>query len=166
MQDGIDFRGMLFPGLMLTADGPKVLELNARFGDPETQVLLPRLRDDLLPLLEAAADGRLDAVAAPEFDPRPAVCVILASGGYPETYPIDLPIAGLDETSAAGVQVFHAGTRLAADGFSVVTAGGRVLGVTALGHDLADARARAYAAAERIEFGGRQLRRDIGSATR
>ncbi len=165
--EGIDFRGMLFPGLMITADGPKVLELNARFGDPETQVLLPRLRDDLLPLLEAAAAGRLDAVAAPEFDPRPAVCVILASGGYPEAYPIGVPISGLEGGELEpGVQIFHAGTRLeepAAGGRSVVTSGGRVLGVTALGQDLEDARARAYAAAARIGFEGCHLRRDIGA---
>ncbi len=164
LKDGIDFRGMLFPGLMLTADGPKVLELNARFGDPETQVLLPRLRSDLLPLLEAAADGRLDTVAAPEFDPRPAVCVILASSGYPETYPTGLPISGLEKNVAADVQIFHAGTRMESDGCTVVTSGGRVLGVSALGRDLADARARAYAAAERIGFEGRHLRRDIGGA--
>lgn len=161
--EGIDFRGMLFPGLMLTADGPKVLELNARFGDPETQVLLPRLRSDLLPLLEAAADGRLDRVPAPEFDPRPTVCVILASGGYPEAYPTDLPIRGLEENKEVGVQIFHAGTRLEADGCTIVTAGGRVLGISALGRDLADARVRAYAVAARIEFEGRHLRRDIGS---
>ena len=161
--ENIHFQGMLFPGLMLTATGPQVLEFNARFGDPETQVLLPRLRTDLLTVLEAVIDGRLHEVAL-EWDPRPAVCVILASGGYPAAYPVGKPVTGLDELAVQAdpdVFVFHAGTRLA-DG-QTVTSGGRVLGVTALGSDLADARTRAYAAAERITFEGRYLRRDIAA---
>ena len=160
----IDFRGLLFPGLMLTADGPKLLELNARFGDPETQVLLPRMRGDLLPALEAAAAGRLDELPPLAFDPRPAVCVVLASAGYPGSLRIvGRPIDGLDADFGPDVYLFHAGTKRDADGRTVVTAGGRVLGVTALGHDLADARARAYAAAGRIGFEGKQMRGDIGA---
>ncbi len=163
--EGIRFQGMLFPGLMLTAEGPQVLEFNARFGDPETQVLLPRLKSDLLPVLEAVIDGNLNDVQL-EWDPRPAVCVILASGGYPGSYPTGQAIGGLDEVQAEGARsndlfVFHAGTKFV-DG-KTVTSGGRVLGVTALGNDLADARARAYAAAERITFEGRHLRRDIAA---
>ncbi len=156
------FQGLLFPGLMLTAAGPRVLEFNARFGDPETQVILPRLRSDLLPILEATVDGRLDAVEM-EWDPRPAVCVILASAGYPESYETGKPISGLEAVSseADDLFVFHAGTRL--DGERTVTAGGRVLGVTALGRDLAEARSRAYEAAERITFDGRYFRRDVAA---
>ncbi len=160
--ENIDFRGLLFPGLMLTADGPKLLELNARFGDPETQVLLPRLRGDLLPALEATASGRLDGLPPLEFDPRPAVCVVLASAGYPGAYDPGKPIAGLDADFGPDVHLFHAGTRRTADG-RTLTAGGRVLGVTALGGDLADARARAYAAAGQIRFEGKQMRGDIGA---
>ena len=162
--ENIHFQGMLFPGLMLTATGPQVLEFNARFGDPETQVLLPRLKTDLLTVLEAVIDGRLSEIEL-AWDPRPAVCVVLASGGYPAAFPIGQPIAGLDEVAAQAdpdVFVFHAGTRL--DNGQTVTSGGRVLGVTALGSDLADARARAYAAAGHITFEGRYLRRDIAAA--
>lgn len=158
-QDGIDFHGLLFPGVMLTADGPKVLEFNARFGDPETQALLPRLRGDLLPALEAAIDGRLDRLSL-EWDPRPSVCVILVSGGYPGAYETGRPISGLDAALPQDVFVFHAGTASAADG-SVVTSGGRVLGVTALGDSVEEARGRAYAAAEGIRFEGRRFRTDI-----
>ena len=156
------FQGLLFPGLMLTAAGPRVLEFNARFGDPETQVILPRLRSDLLPVLEATIDGRLDTVEM-EWDTRPAVCVVLASAGYPGTYETGKVISGLETVAAESddLFVFHAGTRL--DGERIVTSGGRVLGVTALGHDLADARSRAYEAAERITFDGRYLRRDIAA---
>ena len=162
--EGILFQGLLFPGLMLTAEGPQVLEFNARFGDPETQVLLPRLKSDLLLVLEAVLDGRLHEIEL-EWDPRPAVCVILASGGYPAAYATGKVIAGLDAVEAGAadgeVFVFHAGTKVV-DG-QTVTAGGRVLGVTALGHDLAAARARAYGAAERITFEGRHLRHDIAA---
>ena len=161
--EGIRFQGMLFPGLILTESGPQVLEFNARFGDPETQVLLPRLKNDLLPVLEAVLDGRLAEIKL-EWDPRPAVCVILASGGYPAPYPTGQVIAGLEEPTQAAdgaLFVFHAGTRTV-DG-QTVTSGGRVLGVVALGNDLAAARARAYAAADRISFAGRHLRRDIAA---
>ncbi len=158
--DGLEFRGMLFPGLMLTADGPKVLEFNCRFGDPETQVLVCRLESDLLELLEATVDGRLDG-QNPVWSDRSAVCVVLASGGYPGDYEKNKPISGLAETSAlADVQVFHAGTRL--EGGQVRTNGGRVLGVTALGSDLASARAKAYEAADGIFFDQMQRRGDIG----
>ena len=160
-KDGIPYRGMLFPGLMLTAEGPKVLEFNCRWGDPETQVLVRRLKSDLLPLLEATAEGKLSTVA-PEWDSRTAVCVILASGGYPGSYEKGKPIAGLEEASKLdGVEIFHAGTR-SRDG-GVVTNGGRVLGVTALGENLAGARATAYGAADRISFDGLQRRKDIGA---
>lgn len=158
-RDGIDFRGLLFPGVMLTAEGPKVLEFNARFGDPETQALLPRLRSDLLPALEATIDGSLDRLQL-EWDPRPSVCVILVSGGYPGAYPTGRPITGLDVALPKDVFVFHAGTTRGADG-RTVTSGGRVLGVTALGESVGEARARAYAAAEGIRFEGSYLRHDI-----
>jgi len=156
-RDGLDYRGMLFPGLMITADGPKVLEFNCRFGDPETQVLLTRLDSDLVDLLEATIDGRLAHVPA-RWKPESAVCVILASGGYPGTYASGKPITGLDRV-ADDITVFHAGTKR--DSGELVTAGGRVLGVTALAGDLATAREKAYAAVEGIAFEGRQFRRDI-----
>ena len=156
-RDGLDFRGMLFPGLMITADGPKLLEFNCRFGDPETQVLLTRLDSDLVELLEATIDGHLASVQA-KWKTESAVCVILASGGYPGSYASGLPISGLDHV-ADDITVFHAGTKR--DGGNIVTAGGRVLGVTALAGDLATAREKAYAAVEAIAFEGRQFRRDI-----
>ena len=160
--ENLRFQGLLFPGLMLTARGPSVLEFNARFGDPETQVILPRLRSDLLPLLEATVDGRLDRVEA-DWDTRPAVCVVLASAGYPGPYETGKIITGLETVppDSEDLFVFHAGTRL--EGGKVVTSGGRVLGVTALGRDLAEARSRAYEAADRIAFEGRYLRRDIAA---
>jgi len=156
---GIPFHGVLYAGLMLTADGPKVLEFNVRFGDPETQAILPRLRSDLLDLLErATVPGGLDG-AALDWSPDAAVTVVLASRGYPESSSKGDVISGLDEVPAA-VHVTHAGTARSDDG-TIVTAGGRVLNVTALGTDLAEARAAAYAAADMIEFDGKQLRRDI-----
>ncbi|HET9094136.1 MAG TPA: phosphoribosylamine--glycine ligase [Solirubrobacteraceae bacterium] len=157
---GITFHGVLYAGLMLTPGGPRVLEFNARFGDPETQAILPRLRTDLLGLLTAAAAGGegLEGVTL-EWDQRPAVTVVLASGGYPESSSSGDVITGLDGVGAA-VLVTHAGTGRDAEG-RVVTAGGRVLSVTALGRDVAAARAAAYAAADGISFAGRQLRRDI-----
>jgi phosphoribosylamine---glycine ligase len=158
-RDGLDFRGMLFPGLMVTTDGPKVLEFNCRFGDPETQVLLPRLESDLVELLEATIDGRLAEVKA-QWKPQTAVCVVLASGGYPGSYATGKPIAGLD-AKADGVTVFHAGTR--SENGRIVTSGGRVLGVTALADDLPAARARAYSAVDGINFEGRHFRRDIAA---
>jgi phosphoribosylamine---glycine ligase len=159
--DGIPFRGMLFPGLMLTESGPKVLEFNCRFGDPETQVLVRRLRSDLLDLLEACVD---DAVAAqqPEWDDRAAVCVILASRGYPGAYEKGKIIEGLPEAAEiADVVVFHAGTKQ--DGQRILTNGGRVLGVSALGADRASARKLAYHAADTIRFDQMQRREDIGA---
>ena len=156
---GTPFHGVLYAGLMLTEVGPKVLEFNVRFGDPETQAVLPRLRSDLLDLLlRAARPGGL-AGAELEWDPRPAVTVVLASRGYPEDPVTGDPISGLDAVGE-GVEVTHAGT-LEGPGGEVLTAGGRVLNVTALGDDAAAARAAAYAAADMIEFEGKQLRRDI-----
>ncbi|HEY5704001.1 MAG TPA: phosphoribosylamine--glycine ligase [Terrimicrobiaceae bacterium] len=160
--DGIGFRGMLFPGLMLTEEGPKVLEFNCRFGDPETQVLLRRLRSDLLDLLEACVDGSL-ATQRPQWDERAAVCVVLASGGYPGAFEKGKVIEGLDEACAVkDVVVFHAGTKQ--DGQRVVTNGGRVLGVSALGVDRDAARALAYRAADTIRFDQIQRREDIGAS--
>jgi phosphoribosylamine--glycine ligase len=156
---GIAFHGVLYAGLMLAADGVKVLEFNARFGDPETQAILPRLKSDLLELLAAAATtGGLDGIEL-EWDPDCAVTVVLASAGYPESSSAGDVISGLDG-AAADVAVTHAGTALNEQG-ETVTAGGRVLSVTALGADTAAARSTAYAALETIDFPGRQLRRDI-----
>ena len=156
---GIPFHGVLYAGLMMAADGFKVLEFNVRFGDPETQAILPRLRTDLLALLEAATvPGGLDDVAL-EWAPEMAVTVVLASKGYPASSSSGDVITGLAEVPA-GVFVTHAGTARTPSG-KLVTAGGRVLNVTALGRDAADARARAYAAADMIEFDGKQFRGDI-----
>jgi phosphoribosylamine--glycine ligase len=155
----IVFRGLLFPGLMITDEGPSVLEFNCRFGDPETQVILPRLKSDLLSLLMATASGELRDLAI-EWDDRAAVTVVLASGGYPNKYETGKPISGLAEAAKLGdVHVFHAGTRRANG--EIVTAGGRVLAVTALGKTVAAARTKAYAAASHIEFEGCHYRRDI-----
>lgn len=157
------FRGLLYAGLMSTSQGLRVLEFNVRFGDPETQPLLMRLRTDLLGLLEAVADDRLDEFAADglDWDPRPAVSVVLASGGYPGPFQKGKVISGLDEAAKLpDVKVFHAGTRVEHN--RVVTDGGRVLAVTALGDDIADARAKAYAAVDKIRFAGMFYRKDIG----
>jgi phosphoribosylamine--glycine ligase len=156
------FNGVLFAGLMLTNQGPRVLEFNCRFGDPECQVILMRLRADLLDLLEAVADERLGEFpdGGLAFDPRPAVCVVMCSGGYPGKYETGKPIAGLDAAAELrDVKVFHAGTK-EANG-RVVTDGGRVLAVTALGDDLAAAKARAYEAVKLIQFPGVHYRTDI-----
>jgi phosphoribosylamine--glycine ligase len=159
--DGLDFRGMLFPGMMLTKEGPRVLEFNCRFGDPETQVLLPRLRTDIVDLLEASIDGRLHT-QNPKWNTNATVCVVMASGGYPGSYETGRTISGLEVAeNAPGVTVFHAGTRL--DGDRLVTAGGRVIGVTAMGTTLSDARKAAYDAVEKIQFDGNYFRRDIGA---
>ncbi len=157
------FRGVLYAGLMVTGQGPRVLEFNVRFGDPETQPLLMRLRTDLLDLLDAAVDDRLDEFADKlEWDPRPAVCVVLCSKGYPGPFEKGLLINGLAEAAAmSDVKVFHAGTRR--DGDRVLTDGGRVLGVTALGATLADAQRRAYEAVGKINFAGAFFRRDIAA---
>jgi phosphoribosylamine--glycine ligase len=151
------FKGLLYAGIMYTKSGPKVLEFNCRFGDPETQPLMLRLKSDLIPVLQATIDERLDDVAM-EWDPRAAVCIVMASGGYPGSYETGYEIAGLDPADAV---VFHAGTQLKDGKF--VTAGGRVLGVTALGADVADARDRAYAAARKIGFRGAHFRTDIAA---
>lgn len=159
--DHLPFSGMLFPGLMMTPDGPKVLEFNCRFGDPETQSLMRRLKSDLLDLIEATIDGKLFSVT-PEWETRAAVCIVLASGGYPGPIEKGKIITGIEAASSdPDVVVFHAGTA-AKDG-KIVTNGGRVLGVTALGDTLEEARAKAYAAADKISFEGKQLRRDIGA---
>jgi phosphoribosylamine--glycine ligase len=158
-KEGIAYRGLLYPGLMITSDGPRVLEFNCRFGDPETQALLPRMKSDLPPLLEATIDGKIDNYSI-DWDKRASVTVVLASAGYPGKYDTGKVISGLDEAAELeGVQVFHAGTKIADN--QVVTAGGRVLAVTALGSTIAGARDRAYAAASRIQFEGCHYRRDI-----
>ena len=162
-ESGIVFRGLLFPGLMMTREGPRVLEFNCRFGDPETQVILPRLKSDLVDLLDATIDGTL-ADATLQWDERPAVTVVMASGGYPGKYETEKPISGLEKIGGrADVHVFHAGTRRING--TVMTAGGRVLAVTALGQDVADARARAYQAVAEIKFEGAHFRRDIALLT-
>jgi phosphoribosylamine--glycine ligase len=160
-KDKLDFRGMLFPGLMLTASGPKVLEFNCRWGDPETQVLVRRLDSDLLPLLEATAAGALSSLT-PAWNEKAAVCVILASGGYPGSYEKGKAITCLaDAATVDSVEVFHAGTKAAGD--DILTNGGRVLGVTAKADSLEAARSLAYQAADRISFEGVQRRNDIGA---
>ncbi len=158
----IHFSGLLFPGLMISGQTARVLEFNCRFGDPETQVILPRLKSDLLPLLEATIDGRLDEVKI-EFDDRAAVTVVLASAGYPGNVEAGREISGLEECAQMkDVVVFHAGTRREKD--KTLTSGGRVLAVTALGETVATARDRAYGAVAKIDFEGCQYRRDIALA--
>ncbi len=162
--EGRRFSGVLFAGLMMTAVGPKVLEYNVRFGDPECQVLMMRFKSDLVPYLLACANGNLDELEAPEWDSRAACCVVLASGGYPASYETSIPIQGVDAIEQdETLQVFHAGTTLDSEG-QLLTAGGRVLAVTALGENMGQARERAYAACDAIEFEGKTLRRDIGRA--
>ncbi len=159
--EGIDFQGILYPGVMLTKDGPKVLEFNARFGDPETQVYLTRLESDLAELLVASAEGCL-ANTDLKWSAMPSVCVVMASAGYPGSYAKGQPIHGLAEAARLpNTKVFHAGT--ARSGDQIVTAGGRVLGVTAWAKDLRGARDAAYAAVETIRFEGAQFRRDIAA---
>ncbi len=154
------FRGVLYAGLMVTGQGLKVLEYNVRFGDPECQPLLMRLKTDLVDLLEATVDGSLDEIAPPEWDPRPAVCVVMASEGYPGKYEIGQPIRGLEEAAKLpDLKVFHAGTTLR-DG-QVVTNGGRVLGVTALGSSISAAKLQAYTGVKNIRFSGAWCRKDI-----
>lgn len=157
------YRGFLYAGLMLTNQGPRVLEYNCRLGDPETQPLLMRLRSDLVPYLLATAEGRLGQLEAPTWDPRVAVCVVACSGGYPGDYAKGLPILGLDRIAQGpDLQVFHSGTSRKLGG-DLLTAGGRVLAVTALGKDAASARERAYDALQKIEFFGMHYRKDIGA---
>ena len=161
LAEGIDFRGILYPGVMLTSSGPKVLEFNARFGDPETQVYLSRLENDLVELLTASVEGTLGKTEL-RWSSLPSVCVVMASAGYPDSYAKGKPIQGLDQAAhLPNTKVFHAGTARA--GGQVVTNGGRVLGVTAWANDLTAARTAAYAAVDTIRFEGAHFRRDIGS---
>ena len=160
--EGREFKGVIFFGLMLTEDGPKVLEYNARFGDPEAQVVLPRMKNDLIEVAEACIDGTLDQVDL-QFEDNAAVCVVLASDGYPVSYEKGFVIKGLENfDDKDDYYVFHAGTKKTDDGF--VTNGGRVLGVTAKGKDLKDARKKAYEATEWIDFDNKYMRHDIGKA--
>ena len=162
-QEGRDFKGILFVGLILTEDGPKVLEYNARFGDPETQVVLPRMKNDIVEVFEACIDGKLDAVDL-QFEDNAAVCVILASDGYPEKYEKGFVIGGLNAFDGKeDYFCFHSGSKLDDEG-KIVTNGGRVLGVTALGRDLKEARANAYKATEWVNFENKYMRSDIGKA--
>jgi len=161
-REGIEFRGVLFVGLMLADSGPRVIEYNVRFGDPECQALMRRLRGDIVPVLLATAEGRLESIEPPEWDPRSVVGVVGAAEGYPGEPRKGDVVSGIEEAERLeDVVVFQAGTRL--DGSDVVTAGGRVLCVTALGADLARARSQAYQAFERIQWDGKTYRRDIGS---
>ena len=160
--EGRDFVGILFVGLMLTEDGPKVLEYNARFGDPEAQVVLPRMKNDILDVMNACIDGALDKIDL-QFEDNAAVCVILASDGYPESYEKGKAITGLENFDGKeDYYVFHAGTKL--DGGRMVTNGGRVLGVTAKGGNLLEARKNAYAATEWVSFENKYMRGDIGKS--
>ena len=161
--EGREFKGIIFFGLMLTADGPRVLEYNARFGDPETQLVLPRMKNDLVDVFEACIDGTLDQVEL-EFADNAAVCVVLASDGYPEKYEKGFPISGLEKFAGkTDYFVFHAGSKRTADG-RILTNGGRVLGVTATGRDLKEARRKAYEATQWISFENKYMRHDIGKA--
>jgi phosphoribosylamine--glycine ligase len=153
------FKGIIYPGVFVNDEGLQVFECNARFGDPETQALLVRLESDILGIVQACVNGRLDRVDV-RWSVRPSVCVVMASGGYPGPYQTGLPITGIEDVDE-DVAVFHAGTRRGADG-RLVTAGGRVLGVTATGNTLEEARLKAYANVERIHFEGAHYRRDIG----
>ena len=161
--EGREFKGIIFFGLMLTADGPKVLEYNARFGDPETQVVLPRMKNDIVDVFEACVDGTLDQINL-QFEDNAAVCVVLASDGYPEHYEKGKKITGLENfKDKDGYYVFHAGSKFDAEG-NILTNGGRVLGVTATGKDLKEARANAYKATEWVNFENKYMRHDIGHA--
>ena len=160
--EGREFKGIIFFGLMLTPDGPRVLEYNARFGDPETQVVLPRMKNDIVEVFEACIDGTLDQIDL-QFEDNAAVCVVLASDGYPEHYEKGFEIKGLDSfKDKDDYFVFHAGTKF--DGDKIVTNGGRVLGVVATGNDLLTARANAYEATKLIDFDNKYMRNDIGKA--
>ena len=158
IKDGIDYRGFIFLGLINVGGDPMVIEYNVRMGDPETEVVMPRLRSDLVALLEATANGNLGDLAA-EIDPRTAVTVMLVSGGYPGSYPKGKEITGCLNPEQS--TIYHAGTAIDADG-RLVTSGGRVMAVTSLGADIPDALAKSYAAADAIAFDGKYCRRDIG----
>lgn len=161
-KEGREFKGVLYFGLMLTADGPKVVEYNTRFGDPETQVVLPRMKTDIIDVFEACIDGKLDEIKL-EFEDNAAVCVVLASKGYPVSYEKGFPIEGFDKFDNRKYFCFHAGTKFDAEG-RIVTNGGRVLGITALGSNLKEARRNAYEATEWISFKNKYMRHDIGKA--
>lgn len=158
-KEGRTFKGCLYFGLMLTPKGPKVIEYNCRFGDPETQVVLPRLKTDIMDIFEAINNETLSDLDI-EWDDRACTCVIMASGGYPKSYPKGIEINGLTDGQLDGVTVYHAGTKR--DGDKLVTSGGRVLGVTALGESIEDALAKSYAGVEKIKFDGAHYRKDIG----
>lgn len=161
--EGRPFVGVIFFGLMLTAEGPKVLEYNARFGDPETQVVLPRMKNDMIEVMEACVDGTLDTIDL-QFEDNAAVCVVLASDGYPLAYEKGFPITGFENFEGKDdYYCFHAGTKFDDKG-QIVTNGGRVLGVTAVGNSLKEARAKAYSATEWVDFANKYMRRDIGKA--
>ena len=161
--EGREFKGIIFFGLMLTEKGPKVLEYNARFGDPEAQVVLPRMKNDMIEVVEACIDGTLDTIDL-QFEDNAAVCVVLASDGYPVSYEKGFEIRGLEKfDSADDYYCFHAGTKMTEDG-RILTNGGRVLGITAKGANLKEARANAYAATEWVEFDNKYMRHDIGKA--
>lgn len=160
VRDGIDYRGVLYAGLMMTTNGPKVLEFNCRFGDPETQPLMMRLKTDVFEVMMAVAEGRLDQITL-EWDKRPALCVVATSKGYPGKYPTGVPITGIEKADALpDVKVFHAGTKM--ENGQLVTDGGRVLAVTAIGDTVAQAQQRAYKAMDLIHFDGMHYRKDIG----
>ena len=160
--EGRPFTGIIFFGLMLTAEGPKVLEYNARFGDPEAQVVLPRMKTDIIEVMEACVNGTLDQIEL-EFEDNAAVCVVLASDGYPVKYEKGIPMHGFENfKNKDGYYCFHAGTKFK-DG-EIVTNGGRVLGITATGKDLKEARKNAYEATDWIQFANKYMRHDIGKA--
>ena len=161
-KEGRAFTGVIFFGLMLTEDGPKVLEYNARFGDPEAQVVLPRMKNDIIDVMEACVDGKLDTVDL-QFEDNAAVCVVLASDGYPVSYEKGYPISGFEKFDQKEYFCFHAGTAFD-ENKNIVTAGGRVLGITATGSDLKEARKKAYEATEWISFKNKYMRSDIGKA--
>ncbi|MCI5711523.1 MAG: phosphoribosylamine--glycine ligase [Lachnospiraceae bacterium] len=162
-KEGRPFKGVIFFGLMLTEDGPKVLEYNARFGDPEAQVVLPRMKNDIIDVMEACVDGKLDTIDL-QFEDNAAVCVVLASDGYPVSYEKGFEITGLHNfDNKEGYYCFHAGTKFDDNG-KIVTNGGRVLGVTAKGATLKEARANAYEATEWVDFANKYMRHDIGKA--
>jgi phosphoribosylamine--glycine ligase len=158
-RNGTPYKGVLYAGIMVTAGGPRVLEFNVRFGDPETQPILMRLKSDLLEIMMAVCDGRLDDVTL-QWDPKPAVCVVMAAGGYPSDYERGKIITGINQAEKLeDVVVFHAGTT--AKNADIVTNGGRVLGVTAKGQTIAEAKTKAYQAVDKIKFDGAYYRRDI-----
>jgi phosphoribosylamine--glycine ligase len=161
--EGREFKGVIFFGLMLTQNGPKVLEYNARFGDPEAQVVLPRMKNDILDVMEACVDGTLDQIDL-QFEDNAAVCVVLASDGYPVAYQKGFPIKGLEHfTDKKDYFCFHAGTKFNDKG-QIVTNGGRVLGITAIGNTLQEARSKAYEATQWVTFDNKYMRHDIGKS--